>query len=314
MNALRLTGMLLLLSVAGPAKAEPKLDGELGMAASSWDACEGANSRGRYFLGRFAHNIGVVEVKSTNAAAVAKLWARAKPGGVSVDWPGGRTGVRHLEGKNLADATPVASAGRLYVWEGTNGWGNNLAQITGVELAKSLCDASTLVVYITLKVDLPGEGYLIASVNPPETAVDALPILADPSKQAMGKLYSQLLDRLETGLRSQKQVPAQVTLSVLPGHFMGEALEYAVSVKWANTFDDRYSTVCLADASGNITQVLDKQEGAAGGIAVEVADLGDGKSQDLIYELTTLEGTAAALWSFKDGKVVPVVQTTPVGE
>ena len=298
------------------ARAEPKLDGELGVATASWDACEGAKTRGRYFLGRFGHGVGVVEVGSTNAPAVAKLWARAKPGGSLVAWPGGRAGVRHLEGnKNWADATSVASAGRLFVWEGANGgWGNNLGQITGIELAKSLCDASTLVVYVVLKLNLPGDGYLIASVTPPEESTDPAAVSADPSKAVMGKLYGELLKLLDSGLRSQKLVPAQVSMTVLPGHFTSDALEYAVSVKWSNGFDDRFSTVCLADATGAVTQVIDKQEGGAGGIAVQVADLANGKTQDLIYELTTLDGSAAALWSFKDGAIVPLVQTTPVGE
>jgi hypothetical protein len=123
-----------------------------------------------------------------------------------------------------------------------------------------------------------------------------------------------MLKRLEGGLRAQKLAPAQLEISVLPGHFTSAALEYAVSVRWQNGFDDRFSLVCLADETGSEIRVIDKQEGGAGGLAAEVADLADGKTQDLIYELKTLDGSAAALWSFKDGRVVPVVQTTPVGE
>jgi hypothetical protein len=256
----------------------------------------------------------VVEVASGSSPAFAKLWAKAKPGGTTVSWPGGRSGVRHLDGKAATDATSVAAAGRLYVWEPVNGWGNNLAQVTGVELAKSLCDASTLVVYVALKVELPGEGYLIGSVTPPESAEDALPTSADPPRAVVAGLYADMLQRLQAALKIQKLAPADVTLSLYPGHFTGQALEYIVSLRWQNRVDDKFSLVCLADETGKITKVIDKQEGGAGGLAVGVADLADGKTSEVIYELNTMEGSSAALWSLKDGTLTPIVQTTPVGE
>lgn len=302
----------------GDLAARGGLEGELSVAAPSWDACEGAHGRGKYLLGRYEKNLAVVEVGASSAPELAKLWAHARPGGTPVAWPGGRIGVRHLDNPHsFAAATPLASAGRLYVWENQNGWGNTLAQITGVELAKSLCNAGNLVVYLVLRFEQPGEGYLIASVTPPQSS-DAIPVLADPPKEVMNKLYASILERLRLGLKAQKLAPSQVTLSVLPGHFTGaEALEYTVSLRWANTFDDRFSLVCLADQTGTITRVVDRQEGGAGGLAVEVADVdgtGGVGAQDLIYELTTLDGSSAALWSLKGGKVSPLVQTTPVGD
>lgn len=308
----RFLALAALCATALPARAETKLEGEISLATASWDACDGAKPHGHYFLGRFSHNLAVVEVSSGNSPTLAKLWARAKPGGTSVSWPGGRVGVRHLDAKNFAQATPLAGAGRLFVWEAQNGWGT-LAPIVGVELAKSLCDANALVVYVVLKFDQPGEGFTVASLTPP-AAGDPAPVSAEPSKPVMGKLYEEILARLQAGLRAQKLAPAQIAISILPGHFSGDALEYAVSLKWQNGFDDRFSLVCLADETGAIKQVVDKQEGGAGGMATDVADLADGNTQDLIYQLTTLDGSAAALWSLAGGKLTVLVQTTPVGE
>ena len=287
---------------------------EQSLAPPSWDACGGGPRQGPYYLGRYAHNTAVVEVGSSRSAALARLWAHAKPGGANVSWPGGRLGVRHLTDRRaFTEASSLASAGRLYVWEELNNWGDTLAAITGVELAKSLCQANTLVVYLVLKFDQPGEGYAIASAAPPE-AKDPGGAMADPPKEVMSRLYSGLLDRLRSGLHAQKLAPSQTSLAILPGHFTGTGLEYVASLKWSNGFDDRFSLVCLADESGNIRRVIDKQEGGAGGVAVEVADLSAGQPEDLIYELTTMDGSLAALWSLQNGKLTPLVQTTPVGE
>ncbi len=295
----------------------PGLEGELGVAVTSWDACEDAKTHGRYFLGRYAHKQAVIEVASGSTAALTRLWTKAKPGGLALTWPGGRLGVRHVElkeGKSAVEATSVAAAGRLFIWEAINGWGNNLGQITGVELAKSLCDASTLVVYVTLKVDLPGEGYLIASILPPDEATDPMPTSADPPRAVVAQLYAEMLQRLHAALKIQKLAPADVTLALYPGHFTGEALEYLVSMRGQTRVDERFSLVCRADETGKTTRVIDKQEGGAGGLAVGVAALADGKTEDVIYELSTMEGSSAALWSLKQGKLTPLVRTTPVGE
>jgi hypothetical protein len=300
-------------AATAPGSGEPLPEDEA-LAPPSWDACGGGARQGPYFLGRYAHNVAVVEVGSSHSAALARLWSHAKPGGSAVTWPGGRLGVRHLQDpRTFAQASPLAEAGRLYLWEELNKWGDTLAPITGVELAKSLCEANSLVVYLVLKFDQPGEGYVVAAVNPPETGEPGQS-LVDPPKDVMNRLYAGLLGRLRSGLHAQKLVPSQTSMSILPGHFTGSELEYVVSLKWTNGFDDRFSLVCLADQEGNLRRVVDKQEGGAGGVAVEVADLAGGKPEELIYELTTLDGSLAALWSLKDGKLTPLVQTTPVGE
>jgi len=300
-------------AAAEPATEEPNGE-EQALAPPSWDACGGGPRQGPYFLGRYGHNLAVVEVGSGRSAALARLWAHAKPGGSPVSWPGGRLGVRHLQDlKTFAQASPLVSTGRMYLWEELNKWGDTLAPIIGVELAKSLCEANTLVVYLVLKFDQPGEGYAVASVNPPEGG-DPGQSLVDPPKEVMNRLYAGMLGKLRSGLRAQKLVPSQTTMSILPGHFTGTELEYVVSLKWTNGFDDRFSMVCLADQEGNLRRVIDKQEGGAGGVAVVVADLAGGKPEELIYELTTMDGSLVALWSLKNGKLVPLVQTTPVGE
>ncbi len=296
-----------------PRAGEPATEEEA-LAPPSWDACGAGPHRGPYFIGRYAHNLAVVEVGTSRSASIARLWAHAKPGGSPVGWPGGRLGVRHLQDpRTFGQVSPLVGTGRLYLWEELNKWGDTLSPIIGVELAKSLCEANTLVIYLVLKFDQPGEGYAIASVNPPETGDPGLS-LVDPPKDVMNRLYAGLLGRLRSGLHAQKLVPSQTNMSILPGHFTGPDLEYVVSIKWTNGFDDRFSLVCLADQEGNLRRVIDKQEGGAGGVAVEVADLAGGKPQELIYELTTMDGSLAALWSLKDGKLTSLVQTTPVGE
>lgn len=287
---------------------------EESLAPPSWDACGAGPRQGPYFLGRYAHNLAVIEVGTSRSASIAKLWSHAKPGGSAVSWPGGRLGVRHLpDPRTFAQASPLVGTGRLYLWEELNKWGDTLSPITGVELAKSLCEANTLVIYLVLKFDQPGEGYVIGSVNPPDSS-DPGQSLVDPPKEVMNRLYAGLLGRLRSGLHAQKLVPSQTNMSILPGHFTGPELEYVVSLKWTNGFDDRFSLVCLADQEGNLRHVIDKQEGGAGGVAVGVADLAGGKPEELIYELTTMDGSLAALWSLQGGKLTSLVQTTPVGE
>jgi hypothetical protein len=219
-----------------------------------------------------------------------------------------------LDQRLMAEATPLVRTGRLYLWDTANGWTGTLAQITGVELAKSLCDADALVVYLTLKFDDPGEGFVVAStVAPPQEA--APPDLSpDPPMEVLNRIYAGLLAQLRAGLRSPKLAPASLHMNVFPGHFTGAELEYAVSLRWANLSDDRFSVVYLADAHGELTQLVDRQEGGAGGSIVDVANLDGSGIASLLYQVTTLDGSAAALWSLRDGKLNCLVQTTPVGE
>jgi hypothetical protein len=284
--------------------------------APTWDACAEGTHQDRYLLGRHAKGTAVVEVGSGRNARLAHLWARAAKGGTAIDWPGGRLGLRHLTDPHLmADATPLVKTGRLYLWDTANGWTGALAQITGVELAKSLCDADALVVYLTLKFDDPGEGFVVASaVAPPRDAIAPPDLLPDPPMAVLDRIYDGLLFQLRVGLHSAKLVPASLQLNVFPGHFTGTELEYAVSLRWANSSDDRFSLVYLADAHGELTHLIDRQEGGAGGSIVDIASLDGSGIASLLYQVTTLDGSAAALWSLRDGKLNCLVQTTPVGE
>jgi hypothetical protein len=215
----------------------------------------------------------------------------------------------------MAEATPLVKTGRLYVWDTASGWTGDLAQITGVELAKSLCEADALVVYLTLKFEEPGEGFVVAStVAPPQDATNAAESLPDPPMDVVSRIYNALLGQLREGLHSSKLVPASLQMNVYPGHFTGSELEYAVSLRWANRNDDRFSLVYLADSHGDLLHLIDRQEGGAGGSIVDVASLDGSGTASLLYQVTTLDGSAAALWSLRDGKLNCLVQTTPVGE
>jgi hypothetical protein len=215
----------------------------------------------------------------------------------------------------MAEATPLVKAGRLYIWDTANGWTGTLAQVTGVELAKSLCDADALVVYLTLKFEDPGEGYVVASlVAPPQQTASPSDLRPDPPMEVLNRIYTSLLAQLRQGLHSPNLVPASLQMNVFPGHFTGAELEYAVSLRWANLSDDRFSLVYLADAHGELTHLIDRQEGGAGGSIVDVASLDGSGIASLLYQVTTLDGSAAALWSLRDGKLNCLVQTTPVGE
>jgi hypothetical protein len=306
-----LAGCVLLAVGSSPARA-----GETPKNAPTWDACaEGAHPE-RYLLGRHARGIAVVEVGTGRNARLAHLWARAVKGGTAMDWPGGRPGLRHLTDQRLmAEATPLVKTGRLYVWDTNSGWTGDLAQITGVELAKSLCEADALVVYLILKFEEPGEGYVVAStVAPPQDATSAAEFLPDPPIEVVSRIYNGLLGQLRDGLHSSKLVPASLQMNVYPGHFTGSELEYAVSLRWANRNDDRFSVVYLADSHGDLVHLIDRQEGGAGGSVVDVANLDGSGTASLLYQVTTLDGSAAALWSLRDGKLNCLVQTTPVGE
>jgi len=282
----------------------------------TWDACAEEAHQGQYLLGRHARGVAVVEVAAGRSAKLAHLWARAAKGGILIDWPGGRPGVRHLPDLRLmAEASPLVKAGRLFVWDTANGWTGTLAPITGVELAKSLCDADAIVVYLTLKFDEPGEGYVVASAAAPPRELTGPPdVFPDPPREVLDRIYEGLFSQLRAALRNQRLVPASLQINVFPGHFTGAALEYAVSLRWSNLNDDRFSLVYLADAHGELAQLIDRQEGGAGGSVVDVANLDGSGIASLLYQVTTIEGSAAALWSLRDGKLNSLVQTTPVGE
>ncbi len=258
----------------------------------------------------------MVEVAAERSPKLAHLWAKAAKGGASVDWPGGRAGLRHLaDARLMAEATPLVKAGRLYLWDNSNGWTGTLAPIVGVELAKSLCDADALVVYLTLRFDDPGEGFVVASTTqPPQEATGAPDPPPEPSKEVLDRIYQGLLSELRSALRIQKLAPASLQINVFPGHFNGAEPEYAASLRWSNLNDDRFSVVYLANARGDLTQLIDRQEGGAGGSIVEVANLDGSGISALLYQITTLDGSAAALWSLRAGKLTCLVQTTPVGE
>jgi hypothetical protein len=85
-------------------------------------------------------------------------------------------------------------------------------------------------------------------------------------------------------------------------------------VRWGNAFDDRFSLLFLADKEGVLSRLIDRQEGGAGGTLVDAADLDGDGYLELFYQVATLDGSSAALWSFKGGKLRTLVQTTPVGE
>ncbi len=289
-------------------------------APTAWGACpersEASRKPGHYFLGRYGNGVAVLEVESSGRAALARLWSHAVPGGTPIDWPGGRPGVRHLtDPKLIAEATPAAQTGRVYIWTSANGWnGGDVAAVTGVELAKSLCDAQDLVVYVVVKLDQTGSGSAVGSLLPPASGADAPPTVpADTPRAVMDRLYASALGQLQS-LRAQKLTPASLAVNIYPGHFSEDTMQYAVSVRWGNAFDDRFSVLFLADANGNLSRLVDRQEGGAGGTLVEAADLDGDGYLELFYQVTTLDGSSAALWSLHGGKLHTLVQTTPVGE
>lgn len=285
-------------------------------APPAWGACPDrrAESHGKLLLGRFADGVAVFEAEVSSSPKVARLWAHAVPGGTALEWPGGRPGVRHLGDKRLfGEAGPAAQAGKLFLWTQGNGWnGGDVVEVSGVELAKSLCDARDLVVYVVAKISQPGSGFAVASLVPPNDVPPADPV--DTPRPVMNALWGEVFKRLQSGVRAQKLAPASLAVNVFPGKFEGSGLQYAVSVRWGNAFDDRFSVLWLADDKGNFARLLDQQEGGAGGTLIEVGDL-DGDGQDeLFYQVTTLDGSAAAVWSLKGGQLHALVQTTPVGE
>jgi hypothetical protein len=182
-------------------------------------------------------------------------------------------------------------------------------------MAKSLCDASRLVVYVTLKVDQPGEGFLIGSLAAPLPEADppgALP--EEPPQHVVAQIYREATGQLIGGLRAGRLAPSTLSINLFPGHFTGTSPQYAVSITWANTNDDRFSLVYLANKAGELELVLDRQEGGAGGGVVQTGELGGNRTDALFFQLTTLDGTAVALWSIREGRVTTLVQTTPVGD
>ncbi|MHB8416643.1 MAG: FG-GAP repeat domain-containing protein [Myxococcales bacterium] len=288
-------------------------------APPAWGACperaEGAHTR-PYLLGRYEHGVAVLEADVSGSARLAHLWAHAASGGTEIGWPGGRPGVRHLtDPKQFGEAAVAARAGRIYLWTSANGWnGGDAEAITSIELAKSLCDARDLVVYLVTKAP-QGAGFVLGTPIPPPESADAPP--ADPPdtpRAVMNRIYSTAVAALEKGVRSQKLTPASLAVNVFPGHFDAAAPQYAVSLRWGNAFDDRFSLLYLADKDGALTRLVDQQEGGAGGTLVEVADVNGDGYLELFYQVTTLDGSAAALWSLKNGKIHALVQTTPVGE
>jgi hypothetical protein len=210
----------------------------------------------------------------------------------------------------------VAQANRLYLWSVANGWGGGAAAtVSGVELAKSLCDAGRLVVYVSLKIDQPGEGFVVGSLAAPPPEADppaSLPEETPPRVAA--QIYREATSQLIGGIRAGRLVPSTLSVNLFPGHFTGTATQYAVSITWANTYDDRFSLVYLANKEGELEQLLDRQEGGAGGSLIQTGDPSGKGTDALFFQLTTLDGTAAALWTVRDGRAVTLVQTTPVGE
>jgi hypothetical protein len=286
-------------------------------APTAWGACpeHSGHRPGQYFLGRYGNGVAVLEVESSSRASLARLWSHATPGGTAIDWPGGRPGVRHLtDPKLIAEATPAAQTGRVYLWTSANGWTGDVANVTSVELAKSLCEAQDLVVYVVVKLDQSGSGSAVGSLLPPASGADAPPTVpADTPRPVMDRLYATALGQLQS-LRAQKLTPASLAINIYPGHFSQDTMQYAVSVRWGNAFDDRFSVLFLADANGNLSRTVDRQEGGAGGTLVEAADLDGDGYLELFYQVTTLDGSSAALWSLHGGKLRTLVQTTPVGE
>jgi len=298
------------------------LDRPITSTTPAWDACgerpaAKTEDLHRYFLGRYGHGRGVIEVGSGSHARLARLWNLATPGGTDISWPGGRPGLRHLtDHRKFAEASPIAQANRLFLWSAANGWGGGVAAtITGVEMAKSLCDASRLVVYVTLKVDQPGEGFLVGSMAAPRPEADPPGSLPEEAPQpVVAQIYREAASQLIGGLRAGRLAPSTLSINLFPGRFTGAAPEYAVSITWANTNDDRFSLVYLANHAGELEMLLDRQEGGAGGGVVQTGELAGNRTDALFFQLTTLDGTAAALWAVREGRVTTLVQTTPVGE
>jgi hypothetical protein len=298
------------------------VDRPIPSSTPTWDACADrpapkAEDLHRYFLGRYGHGRAVIEVGSSSHARLARLWSLATPGGTDLSWPGGRPGVRHLsDPRRFAEATPVAQANRLYLWSAGNGWaGGVAATVNGVELAKSLCDANRLVVYVTLKFDQPGEGFLVGSMGAPAPDADSSAGLPEDAPQrVVAQIYREATSQLIGGLRAGRLAPATLSIRLFPGHFTGTAPQYAVSITWANTYDDRFSLVYLANQAGELELLLDRQEGGAGGGVLQTGQLGGNGTEALFFQLTTLDGTSAALWAVRDGRAVTLVQTTPVGD
>lgn len=316
----RLALALVIGALASPAARAIGRDEGTPTAPTAWGACpersEANHKPERYLLGRYANGVAVLEVESSGRPQLARLWSHAVPGGTAIDWPGGRPGVRHLANpKLMAEATSAAQAGRVFLWTSANGWnGGETAAVTGVELAKSLCDAQDLVVYVVVKLDQTGSGSAVGSLVAPPTGADAPPTVpADTPRIVLDRLYASALGQLQ-GLRAQKLTPASLAVNLFPGHFSEDTMQYAVSVRWGNGFDDRFSVLFLADANGNLSRVVDRQEGGAGGTLVEAADLDGDGYLELFYQVTTLDGSSAALWSLRGGKLRSLVQTTPVGQ
>ncbi len=303
--------------VLAAAAAEPA--GELSAEPTAWAACAPAGAeRSPFLLGRYGAGAGVLEIGASRSAQIARLWAKAAPGGREVGWPGGRPGVRHLVDPKLwPKAAPGAAAGRLYLWTSSQGWnGGEVVPIEGVELAKSLCDAREIVVYLDVKVGEEGSGFAVGSLLPPPAGADTPPAVPeDAPRAAIDRLYGSVTTALEKGLAAQRLAPASVAINLFPGHFSAKGeRQYAVSLRWGNAFDDRFSLLYLADAAGKLTKLVDRQEGGAGGELVQVADLDGDGLDELFYEVTTLDGSSAALWSLSGGAPKALVQTTPVGE
>jgi hypothetical protein len=289
-------------------------------APPAWGACperpEGGRTPRPYLLGRYENGVAVFEAESSGSALLAHLWAHSEPGGSAISWPGGRPGVRHLtDPKQFGEAAVAAQAGRIYLWTSANGWnGGDSESVTSVELAKSLCDARDLVVYVVTKAPA-GSGFALASLVPPPESSDVPPAdTPDTARPVMSRIYTSVVNALEKGVRAQKLAPASLAVNVFPGKFSEDALQYAVSLRWGNAFDDRFSLLYLADKDGNLVRLLDQQEGGAGGTLVEASDVDGDGYLELFYQVATLDGSAAALWSLKGGKIHAIVQTTPVGE
>ncbi len=314
LRALR-TGLWVALFASGAALGDEMV------ASPAWGACperaEGQRHPPPYLLGRYESGSAVLEVGGSGASRLARLWAHAAPGGTQIGWPGGRPGVRHLSDPKLfGEAAAAAQTGRVYLWTAANGWnGGDAETITSVELAKSLCDARDIVVYLVTKAP-QGSGFALASPVPPPESADAPPAdTPDTPRPVMDRIYGSVVGALEKGVRAQKLAPASLAVNLFPGRFTaGQGLQYAVSLRWGNAFDDRFSLLYLADKDGNLVRLVDQQEGGAGGTLIETSDVDGDGYLELFYQVTTLDGSAAALWSLKNGKIHAIVQTTPVGE
>ena len=146
-------------------------------------------------------------------------------------------------------------------------------------------------------------------------AADGPPIEPpDAPKAVIDRIYTSVTAALEAGVRAQKLAPASLSVNLFSGHFSEAVPQYAVSLRWGNAFDDRFSLLYLTDAQGKRTLLVDRQDGGAGGTLVECADLDGDGLDELFYEVTTLDGSSAALWSLRGGTPRALMQTTPVGE